>query len=53
VRAAEVRALFELLDIEFSTAEEFRERLRAIVAPVRGPLGVQGGGGGEAIPRLD
>ncbi len=38
VRAADVRALYELLDAEIQTVEAFRERLRGIVAPEREPF---------------
>jgi hypothetical protein len=35
VRAADVRALYELLDQELTSVEAFRERLRKIIAPER------------------
>jgi hypothetical protein len=35
VRAADVRALYELLDEELKSVEAFRERLRRIIAPER------------------
>ena len=39
IRAADVRALFDLLDEEgIGTVEAFRERLRSIIAPGRGPV---------------
>ena len=37
LRAAEVKAIFDLLQIEFESTERLRERLRDIVAP-RAPL---------------
>lgn len=50
VRAADVRALFDLLDAELPSLEAFRERLRAIVAPHREPIADSGE---QFIPRLD
>ena len=47
LRADVVRALYTLLDAELASAEAFRERLRAIIAPHREPFG------GAYIPRLD
>ena len=38
MRAAEVRALYELLDEEFGSAEALREHLRRIIAPEREPI---------------
>jgi hypothetical protein len=35
VRAADVRALYELLDEDLNSIEAFRERLRQIIAPER------------------
>jgi septum formation topological specificity factor MinE len=42
-----VRALYDLLDSEFASAEVFRERLRTIIAPHREPFS------GGYIPTLD
>jgi hypothetical protein len=42
-----VRALYDLLDAELASADAFREKLRAIIAPHRTPSG------GGYIPRLD
>ena len=51
VRAADVRALYELLDQDLVTVEAFRERLRMIIAPER-PAIVEPVG--EAyVPRMD
>ncbi len=51
VRAADVRALYELLDEELLSVEAFRERLRQIIAPHRPEIAVEEC---EAyIPRLD
>jgi len=38
VRAAEVRALYALLDEELRSVDAFRERLRMIIAPKRPPI---------------
>ncbi|HYS54312.1 MAG TPA: hypothetical protein VER58_11175 [Thermoanaerobaculia bacterium] len=38
VRAAEVRALYALLDEELKSVEAFREKLRMIIAPGRPPI---------------
>ena len=52
VRAAEVRALFELLDEDsISSVDGFRERLRAIIAPGRHPIAIHDGP--VVIPGLD
>jgi len=52
IRAADVRALFELLDERgIGSVEEFRERLRGIIAP--GRRSVPASDGGIRIPRLD
>jgi hypothetical protein len=52
VRAADVRALFDLLDQDdITSVDAFRERLRAIIAPRRQPIVQQDGP--VAIPRLD
>ena len=47
LRAEEVRALYDLLDSEVASAEDFRESLRKIIAPQREPFG------GGYVPRLD
>ena len=47
IRAAEVEALHELLHEELPSAELFRERLRAIIAPHLPPIA------GASVPRLD
>jgi hypothetical protein len=36
--AAEVRALYELLDMEVGSGPELQERLRRIIAPQRPPI---------------
>jgi hypothetical protein len=47
IRAADVEALHELLQAELPSAELFRERLRAIIAPHLPPIA------GPSVPRLD
>ncbi len=51
VRAADVRALYELLDEELSSVEAFRERLRHILAPERPPI--DAAPAELYVPRLD
>jgi len=52
IRAAEVRALFELLEEDgIGSVDAFRERLRAIIAPGRASIPVQDGP--VVIPLLD
>ena len=41
IRAAEVEALHELLHTDLPSAELFRERLRAIIAPHLPPIAVE------------
>ena len=59
IRAAEVRALYALLDEDFTSVDELREGLRKIVAPERPPIDVEPetvaveGDGGQYIPSLD
>lgn len=48
LRAEHVRAFFDLLDAEVSSAEGFREKLREIIAPHREPF-TDGG----YVPGLD
>ncbi|MEA2328248.1 MAG: hypothetical protein QOE68_3207 [Thermoanaerobaculia bacterium] len=50
IRAAEVEALHELLQAELPSAELFRERLRAIIAPHLPPIAAEGV---PLVPRLD
>ncbi len=47
LRADDVRALYDLLELEVVSADAFRERLREIIAPHREPFG------GGYVPRLD
>jgi hypothetical protein len=49
IRAADVEALHELLDGEFSSAEALRARLREILVPDAPPMVVVEG----FVPRLD
>ncbi len=51
IRAADVQALYALLDREFTSAEVLQERLRAILAPATPPLPLEGDR--VIIPRLD
>ena len=51
IRAAEVQELYRLLDMEFESAEELRERLRLILAPDMPPIPLEGGR--VVVPRLD
>jgi hypothetical protein len=51
IRAADVQALYALLDREFTSAEVLQERLRAILAPAAPPLPLEGDR--IIIPRLD
>ena len=46
--AAEVRALYELLEMEVGSAPELQERLRRIIAPQRPPILWSG-----SLPTLD
>lgn len=50
IRAAEVEALHELLHTDLPSAEQFRERLRAIIAPHLPPIAIEGS---AFVPRLD
>ena len=52
IRAAEVQELYRLLEMEFESADELRERLREILAPEMPPIPLDGGGR-VVIPRLD
>lgn len=52
VRAADVRALFDLLDEDgIGSVDAFRERLRTIIAPERQPIAVHDGP--VIVPGLD
>jgi hypothetical protein len=51
LRAADVAAVHDLLDEEFTTVDALLERLRSIVAPQRPPLPVIDGR--PVVPRLD
>jgi hypothetical protein len=51
LKAGEVEALHALLDVEVSSVEAFRERLRAILAPDAPPVPVIEGR--VSIPRMD
>ena len=51
IRAAEVQELYRLLEMEFESADELRERLREILAPEMPPIPLDGGR--VVIPRLD
>ncbi len=51
LKAGEVEALHALLDVEFSSVEAFRERLRAILSPDAPPVPVFEGR--VSIPRMD
>jgi hypothetical protein len=51
IRAADVAALYELLDEELPSADAFRERLRAILAPESEPLPLADGR--PIVPRMD
>lgn len=51
IRAADVQALYELLNREFESAESLREELRLILAPELPPIPLDGGR--VVIPRLD
>src|SRR5437588_9706369 len=59
IRAAEVRALYALLEENFITVDALREELRRIVAPERPPIEVlpaaseAEGEAAQYIPRLD
>ena len=59
IRAAEVRALYALLEEDFTSVDELREGLRRIVAPARPPIDVEPetveveGEGGQYISSLD
>ena len=50
IRAADVEALHELLHTDLPSAESFRERLRAIIAPHLPPIMAEGAG---SVPRMD
>lgn len=51
LRAGEVEALHELLHVEVASADDLRERLRAILAPDQAPIPLVDGR--AVIPRLD
>ena len=51
LRAADVQAIYQLLEGEFDCAEELKERLRSIVAPQMAPIPLDEGR--VVIPRLD
>ena len=51
IRAAEVQELYRLLDMEFESADELRERLRLILAPDMPAIPLEGGR--VVISRLD
>jgi hypothetical protein len=51
IRAAEVEALHELLAIDVEGVEQFRERLRAIIAPHLPPIAAAREW--QSVPRLD
>ena len=51
IRAAEVQELYRLLQMEFDSAEELRERLRVILAPEMDPIPLEDGR--VMVPRLD
>ena len=58
IRAAEVRALYALLEENFTTVDALREGLRRIVAPERPPIPQQSGVVDEVredayVPALD
>jgi hypothetical protein len=56
IRAAEVEALHELLEAQVEGGvEQFRERLRAIIAPHLPPIASANATAGEwpSVPRLD
>jgi hypothetical protein len=46
-----VQELYRLLDMEFESADELRERLRVILAPEMPPIPFDGGR--VIIPRMD
>ena len=51
MRAADVAAIYDLLDEEFPSLDALRERLREIVAP--GEVGVPLAAGRPIVPRMD
>jgi NAD-dependent oxidoreductase involved in siderophore biosynthesis len=51
IRSADVQALYDLLDLEFASAEGLRERLREILDPEAAPIPLDGDR--VFIPRLD
>lgn len=51
IRAADVAALYELLDSELPSADAYRERLRMILAPESEPLPLIEGR--PFVPRMD
>lgn len=51
IRAADVQALYALLDRDFTSVEVLRDHLRAILTPAASPLPVEGDH--VIIPRLD
>ncbi|HUJ13447.1 MAG TPA: hypothetical protein VL284_06605 [Thermoanaerobaculia bacterium] len=57
IRAAEVRELYAMLDEDFRSIEEIRERLRRIVAPGRPPIEIESippeAADSIYIPRMD
>ncbi len=51
IRAADVQALFALLESEFASLDDLRERLRIILAPATQPLPLREGR--PIVPDLD
>ncbi len=51
IRAADVQALYDVLDSEFPSAEALKERLRAILAPAAPEIPLRDGR--PVVPRLD
>ena len=51
LRAAEVEALYDILNTEFASLDAMRERLREIVAPDLPPIPIVDGR--APVPRLD
>ena len=51
IRAADVQALHELLDLDFQSLDGLRERLRSILAPGRDPFPLADGR--AFVPTLD
>ena len=51
IRAAHVQALYEMLEAEFQSAEELKERMRALLAPSRPEIPLRKGR--PMVPRMD